>query len=106
MARGGLIQDGLWTDTGQMEFVDQAAHPPLPGHWEMSSSQQGCREWQTSLLLLLDPGLNASLAGDLMLPPDRTPKPAGSPEAVTGIQAQVDTRGQLPSALSCPPTLG
>ncbi|KAM7105106.1 PAS domain-containing serine/threonine-protein kinase isoform 3-T3 [Molossus nigricans] len=37
---------------------------------------------------------------------DRTPKPAGSPEAVTGIQARVDTRGQLPSARSCPPTTG
>lgn len=58
------------------------------------------------LLLLLDPGVNGMLAGDHMLPPDRTPKPAGSQEAVTGSQTQVDTEARLPSPLSSLLTLG
>ncbi|XP_059559807.1 PAS domain-containing serine/threonine-protein kinase isoform X3 [Myotis daubentonii] len=53
-----------------------------------------------------DPGVNVMLAVDHMLPPDRTPKPAGSQEVVTGTQTQVDTGVWLPSPLSSLPTLG
>lgn len=46
------------------------------------------------------------LAGDPMLTPDRTPEPEGSQDAIPVAQAQEDIRGQLPSALTSPPSLG
>ncbi|XP_053775303.1 PAS domain-containing serine/threonine-protein kinase isoform X2 [Desmodus rotundus] len=50
--------------------------------------------------------VNSVLAGDPMLTPDRTPEPEGSQDAIPVAQAQEDIRGQLPSALTSPPSLG
>ncbi|XP_037017254.2 PAS domain-containing serine/threonine-protein kinase isoform X2 [Artibeus jamaicensis] len=51
-------------------------------------------------------GVNAMLAADPLLTPDRTSEPEGSQDTVPVAQAQEDTRGQLPSALRAPPSLG
>ncbi|XP_066202078.1 PAS domain-containing serine/threonine-protein kinase [Saccopteryx leptura] len=53
-----------------------------------------------------DPGGDVVLAGDHVLPPDRTAKPRGSQAAITRTQAQVDTGGRLPSPLPSLPTPG
>ncbi|XP_008136955.2 PAS domain-containing serine/threonine-protein kinase [Eptesicus fuscus] len=76
-------------DTGNQSGPEETTVDPL-------------QSWSTAE----DPGVNGMLAGDHMLPPDRTPKPAGSQEAVTGTETQVDTGARLPSPLSSLPTLG
>ncbi|XP_054426386.1 PAS domain-containing serine/threonine-protein kinase [Pteronotus mesoamericanus] len=51
-------------------------------------------------------GVSVMLTGDCMLPPDGTPEPEGSQDAVTGAPAPADTGRWLPSALAPPPPPG
>ncbi|XP_036278254.1 PAS domain-containing serine/threonine-protein kinase isoform X1 [Pipistrellus kuhlii] len=101
----------LIPDFYHMDLVSEG-YLPLPdlvSHLNMGN-QSGPEEttvdplagWSTAEY----PEVNGMPAGDHMLPPDRTPKPAVSQEAVTGTQTQEDTGAQLPSPLSSLPTLG